>query len=117
MVSKGGVIAAAVVGVEHQRNIQHPGLQLRIPPVLTQHPEKILRRGQLRPWLVDKQALPLVEPIGLIGVNRQQRHNGNHLQALAQHISKADVIGLIVIAKQRQHRALHGVHQVLRRGF
>ena len=36
---------------------------------------------------------------------------------MAIHILKADVVGLIVIAEQGQNRTLHGVHQILRRGF
>ena len=39
------------------------------------------------------------------------------LQALAQHILQADVIGLVIVAEQRQNGPLHGIHQVLGRIF
>ena len=53
MVGEGGVIAAAVIRVQHQRHIQGPGLQLGIGAVLPQQTQEILRRGQLRQGNMD----------------------------------------------------------------
>ena len=112
MVGEGGVVAAAVVRVEDQGHVQGPGLQIGVAAVLPQHPQEVLRGGQLRLGHVDKQALPLTEPPGLIGVDGQHGHIAHQLQALAQHILQPDVVGLVIIAEQRQDAPLHGVHQI-----
>ena len=41
VVGEGGVVAAAVVCVQHQGNVQRPGLQFRIAAVLPQHPQEV----------------------------------------------------------------------------
>ena len=112
MVGEGGVVATAVVRVEDQGHVQGPGLQLRVAAVLPQHPQEVLRRGQIRLGHMDEETLPLAESPGLIGVNGQHGHIAHQLQALAQHILQPDVVGLVVIAEQRQNAPLHGVHQV-----
>ena len=66
---------------------------------------------------MDEQALTLAVPPGLIGVNSQHRHIAHQLQALAQHILQADVVGLVIIAEQGQNGPLHGIHQILGRIF
>ena len=117
MVGEGGIVAAAVVRVEHKGHVQHPGLQSRVAQVLPEHQQEILCRGQLRPGHVDEQALPLSVPPSLVGVDGQHRHVAQELEGLAQHVLQADVVGLVVIAGQGQDGPLHGVHQVLGRGL
>ena len=45
MGGEGGVVAAAVLGMEHQHHIQQMGLLLGIAFVRTDHPQEVLRRA------------------------------------------------------------------------
>ena len=62
---------------------------------------------------MDKQALSVViMTVGLVAVDRDQREQGNQLQALAQHIGDADVVGIFIVGIQGQHAAGQGVHHI-----
>ena len=113
VVGEGGVVAAAVVGVEHKRHVQGPGFQFRVAAVLPQQPQEVFGSAELRLGHMDEQALARqAVPPRLIGVDGQHRHVGGELEALTQHVLQADVVGLVVVAEQRQDGPLHGVHQV-----
>ena len=111
---KGGVVAAAVLGVQQQGHIQHPGLQLGVLHIRPEHPQKVLRRGERGVRAVDiHAAVALIVVIGVVAVDRQHREDAGQLDALAQHVGDAQVRDPGVIGRQRQHAAGHGVHHVM----
>ena len=110
---KRGIVAAAVLGVQHQRKIQNAGLQLGIAAVCAQNVQQVFGGGELRNGVVDVQALiEHIVAVRLIAVYRKQREQRNELQALAQHVFDAVVVGMRVVAVQRQHAARQRVHHV-----
>ena len=81
---KGGVVAAAVLGVQQQCHIQHTGFQLGVLHVRPQHPQEILGGGQLRVGPMDVHAAVLfVVVVGVVGVHRQHGEDAGQLDALA----------------------------------
>ena len=113
MGGEGGVVSAAVLRVEHQGEVQDLSLQLGILAVRPQAVKDIFRGGKVRLRHMDKQALAVVVmAVGLVAVNRNQREQGDKLQALAQHVGNADVVGVFIIGIQGQHAAGQGVHHI-----
>ncbi len=111
MGGKRGIVAAAVLRVEDQRHIQHLGLQLRVLPVGPQHQEEILRQRQPVRRVADKQRLPFSEmPIGVIGIDGDHGQFGDQFHTLAQHIAQRGILRARIVRIQRQHTALHRVH-------
>ncbi len=111
---EGGVVSAAVLRMEHQSNVKHLRLQLRVGAGRTQHQQQILRHGKALLGISDKQRLILSEmAVRVIGIYRDQRQLGDQLQTLAQHISDRDIIRFGIVGIQRQNAALHGIHDVL----
>ena len=87
-----------MLGVQHQRQVENPGLQIGVLAVGTQDAQDVFRRGQLRQGIVDIQAVAVViMAVGLVAVDRQQGEQRNELQALAQHVLDADVVGVVVV--------------------
>ena len=117
MGGKGGVVAAAVLGMEGQTDIQHMGLPEGIGGVGPQQGEDILRRGQLRPGGVDIQAAAALVVPGLIAVDAEHGEQGDELDALAHHIGQGDVVGPVVVGGQVEHAAGQGVHNVVAGGL
>ena len=113
MGGEGGVVAAAVLRVEHQAQVQDMGLQRRVAGVGPQQREEIFRRGKLRLRCVDIQALALFIGIGLVAVHRQQRRDGQQVDALAHHVGQRDVVRGAVVAGHGQDTAGKRVHHVL----
>ena len=81
MGGKRRVVAAAMLHMQHQRQIQHLGLQIRKMPVRTEHHEKVLRHGQILVGMMDvKAAVLAVVVIGVIAVDSHQRQRANENQ-------------------------------------
>ena len=98
MGGEGGVVAAAVVRVKNQGNIQHLGLQGGILTVRAQNAQNVLRSGELGVRLVDKQALAVVVvPVGLVAVDGQEGEQGDKLHTLAQDVGDRNILGVFVI--------------------
>ena len=111
---EGRVVAAAVLRVEQQGNIQHAGFQLGIFHIRAQHPQEVFCRGERRIRAVDIHALVVfVVVIGVVAVHRQHGEDACQLDALAQHIGDGKVCSLGVVGGQRQHAARHGVHDIV----
>ena len=71
---EGGIIAAAMLGVQHQRQIQNLGFKIGIFAVRPQHIQNVLGRAQIFLGRVNVQALLfMVMGIGLISVYGQKR--------------------------------------------
>ena len=118
MGGKGGVVAAAVVRVEDEGNVQHPGLQLGVGAVRPQNAQDVLRRGELGVRLVDEQALAVViVAVGLVAVHRQQGEQRNQLHGLPQHVGDGNIFRVLVIGIEGEHAAGQGVHHVAAGGL
>ena len=118
MGGKGGVVAAAVVRVEDEGNVQHPGLQLGVGAVRPQNAQDVLRRGELGVRLVDEQALAVViVAVGLVAVHRQQGEQGDQLHGLPQHVGDGNIFRVLVIGIEGEHAAGQGVHHVAAGGL
>lgn len=110
---KGGIVAAAVLGVQHKCEIENFRFQLRIAAIRAQDAQNIFRCGQLRQRVMDKEALAIVVIIvGVIAVNGQQGEGGDQLQALAQDVVDADIVCIVVIGVKRQDAARQRIHHI-----
>ena len=113
MHGEGRVVAAAVLGVQHQRQIQDSGLQLGIFAIRAQDVQQVFSGGKLGHGVVDEQAfVQHIVAVRLITVYREHGEQRNELQALAQYILGAVVRGPGVVAVQRQHTAGQRIHHV-----
>ena len=59
MGGEGGVVAATVFGVQHQAQIQNPGLQRGVLAVRPEKGENVLRGGKLGSGGMDVKALAI----------------------------------------------------------
>ena len=113
MGGEGGVVTAAVLGVEDEGQVQDFGLELGILAVRPQDEQNVLRRGEVGLRVVDIQAVAVViVAVGLVAVDRQKRKQGDELQTLPQHVFSRDIVGVFVIGIQREDTARQGVHHV-----
>ena len=113
MRGEGGVVAAAVLGVEHQTEVQQLGLKRRVGRVLAQHHQEVLRRRAARHRVAHEERLPVViVHLRLIGIGRHRGEARHQVDALAQHRRDAHRIGRLVIAVSRENRPCQGVHDV-----
>jgi len=113
MGGEGRVVAAAVFGMQHQRQIQQLRLQGRVAAVIAQHVQEVLRGGQFRlRGMNDEAALAIVIHIGLVAVGREQRESGHQFQALPQHIREGNIFRPVVEYIHRQDALGHRVHHV-----
>ena len=113
MRGEGGVVASAVLRMEHKGKVENLGFQLRIAAVRAQDAQDVLRCGELWQRVVDEEAFAVVIIIiGMIAVNRQQGEGCNQLQALAQHVINADIVCIVVVRIERQHATGERVHHV-----
>ena len=110
---KGGVVAAAVLGVEHQAQIQQPGLLVGVPVVVAHGVEEVLRHAQPLLGPVEVEGLVVVVvPLGREGVGHDHRYAGNELHRLPELVGQGHVIGPPVIGIEGQHRAGQLIHHI-----
>ena len=113
---KGGVVAAAVLHMQDQRHIEHLCLQVRVLAVGSQQRQDHLSGGHGGLGVVYIEALVAhVMVIGVVAVDRQQREHRNQLYALSEHIVDRGIVGVFVVAEQRQHTARDRVHHIVAR--
>ena len=97
MGGESGVIAAAVLGVEHQADVQNVGLPEGVGGIGAQQGENVLGSGQLGAGRVDIERIALFVVVCLVAVHRVEGEGGDELHTLAHHIGQGDVVGLVVI--------------------
>ena len=109
---EGRVVAAAVLHVEDEGDVQGLGLQLRVLHVMPQHPQNIFCRGEVRVRAVDVHAVVvLIVVVGVVAVHGQHGELGNEAHALADGIGQI-AVDLVIVAGQGEDAAGHGVHDV-----
>ena len=110
---KRGVITAAVLCMDHQAFIQNPCLQIRVCAVISEHPENVLRRGEIFARIADNQRpVIVIMLIGVIIIHGNQGHDPDQEQRLAQNIRDRCIVRSFVIGIKSQDRPLHAVHDV-----
>ena len=113
---KRGIVAAAVLHVQHERQIEHTRLERRILHIRAQHPQQIGGGRQAVRGVMDVHArAALIVVVGMVGVDREHGEHRNEHEALPQHVRQADVVRVLVIGGERQHAAGQAVHHVARR--
>ena len=117
MGGKGGVVAAAVLRVEHEADIQNVGLPEGVGGVGAEQREDVLRCGELRTGGMDEEGIPLLVVIGLIAVDGVEREGGDKLHTLPHHIGQTDVVGFVVIGCDGENAFGQGVHHILGGGL
>ena len=110
------VVAAAVLHVQHKRQIEHAGFERRVLHIRAQHAQEVGRSRQTVRRVVNVHAAAaLVVIVCVIGIHSQHRKDRNQHQALPQHVRQADIIRVAVVGCQREHTARQAVHHVMRR--
>ena len=111
---EGGVVAPAVLGVQHQGQVQGLGLQARVFAVGAHQVQQVLGGVQVLARVVDEQALPVeVVPLGHVAVGGHRGHAGDQLDGLAQHVAQAHVVRVGVVGVHDQDAAGQLVHHVV----
>ena len=114
MGGKGRVVAAAVLHVQHQRQVKHPRLQRRILLVRAQQAQDIAGGGQLFTGVMDVHAAAaLIMVVGVVGIDRDQREDRHQHEALAQDVGQRQVVGAVVVGREGQDAAREHVHHVV----
>ena len=95
---EGGVVAAAVLGVEDHQNIEQMRLLRRVALVVAEHTQEVLRHGEALLGVMDVEAL-FVEVVALhgVGVGDYDGEARNQLYRLAEHVLKTGVVGVGVV--------------------
>ena len=109
-----GVVAAAVVGVKNEAQIQQIRLQPGVLGVFADHHQKAFGRGFAVLGVAQEQALAqVVMGLDLIGIGRHHRVAGDQVDALPQYVGERDVVGLVVVDVRGQNGPRQAVHDVL----
>ena len=118
MGGESGVVAAAVLGVKHQAQVQNVGFQRGVRAVRPQQGEDVFGGGEVRPGGVDVQAAAVfVVVVGLVAVHRDQGEDGDQVDALAHHVGQGDIVGPVVVAGHGEHTPGQGIHHVFAGGL
>ena len=110
---KGGVVAAAVLCVDHEHHVQQVGLFLRVLGVGADHPQKVLRRGQPLHGEVDVERAPFkVMALHRVGVGHDAGEGPHQLHRLEQDIVQGGVVRVFIIGVEGQHAPGQLVHDI-----
>ena len=110
-----GVVTAAVLRVDDEREIEHAHFQIGVLAVYAQHVQDVGRGGKRRYGIVYEKAVAVRTVIGvrLIAVYREHGERGYEPQALTQNVVERKVVRLGVVSVEREHRTRHGVHDIV----
>ena len=118
MRGEGGVVAAAVFGVQDEAQVEHLRFQLGVSAVLAQHIQDIFRGGKVLSRLVDEErGVRMVVLVRLLRIDGEQGELGDELQGLAQNVAFGDVVRFRVVRIEGKHAAGEHIHHVFRGGF
>ena len=110
---EGGAVAAAVVGVDHQAEVQQAGFLVGELLVGAVGAQDMFRRALALGGQVEVHAGPVVHPaLDLVGVHHHGGQFRNKVDALAQDVGQAGILGVFIVAVHGQHAAGHLVHQI-----
>ena len=89
--------------VQNEREVEYLRLERRELSVLTEKPQEVLRGRKLRVGEVYEETLTaVVVLLGLVAVDRQEREDGDQLQALPEDVRDRDVVRVVVVRVERE---------------
>ena len=110
---EGGVVAAAVLAVQRQAQVQQPGLLVGELLIRPQQPQDVLGGGVFGIGVVQVHAAPVVHPaLDLVGGGHDGGHPGHQPDRLAHDVLQGGVVGGVVIGGEGQHRPGEHGHDV-----
>ena len=115
---EGRVVAAAVLGVQDQRQVQRLRLEPGVAPALAREHEDVLGGRLRRVGVADHQrAAVVVVGLRLVGVGGDGRNRADEVNGLREAGLERQVVGrgAGVIGVGEEHRAGERIHEVLRR--
>ena len=108
------VIAASVLHMQYEREVENFGFQLRKFSVGSQHTQKVLRSAEFGIRMVYVKAVVKdIMVVRLVAVNAQHRENAYQHQTLPYNVVYADIVSLFVVRPQRKHAPRQAHHHVL----
>ena len=114
---EGGAVTAAVVGVHQQAEVEQAGLLMGELLVVAVGAQDMLGRALPLGGKVEVHTRPVIDTaLDLISVDHHRGQLGNQVDALAQDVGQAVVLGVLIVTVHGQHAARHLVHQVGGRG-
>ena len=113
---EGRAVAAAVVRVDEQAEVEQTRFLVGELLVGAVGAQNMLRRALALGGQVEVHAGPVIDAaLDLVGVDHHRGQLGDQVDALAQDVGQAVVLGVLVVAVHGQHASRHLVHQVRRR--
>ena len=115
---EGGVVAAAVLSVKDEREVERLRLQPRVAAILADHRQEVLRRGLPGIGVAEEERRAVVVVrLRLEGVGRNRRDGADEVDGLLQALLDGEVVGISLGIERvgEQDGARDGVHEVLRR--
>ena len=110
---EGRVVAAAVLGVDNERDIENIGFKRGELPVGAQHIKDILGGGVFGLRVAYEKALMQLEVfVGAVSVHGNEGHFGYYLYRLAQDVLGGDILRILVVGIKREYAFLERVHNV-----
>ena len=99
--------------VDHQHHIQQVGLLLGVVGIGPDHPQEVLRSGQLRHGEMDVQGVPLeIVALHRVGIGHDGGEAADELYRLQEQVLDGGVVGAGIVGVQAQHAAGQLVHHV-----
>ena len=113
----GGVVAAAVLSVDHEHQVEEAGFVVGEGVVLAEHPQEVLCHGELRVGIVDIEGVVIVVvALGGKGVGDDGGEPRHQLDGLAHEVLGGEIIGTVVVGVECQNAARQLVHDILAGG-
>ncbi len=115
---EGGVVAAAVLCVEHHAQIQQAGFLCGVFVIVPDGVEEVLRRAQTRLGPVQiERAVVKIAVLGGVGVGNDGGAAGDELHSLVQLGGQGQVVGIVVVRIEGQYAAGQLIHNILTGGL
>ena len=111
---EGGVVAAAVLGVADQTQVEQARLLVGELLVRPDHAQEIFRDGEARLGAVQIQTVVIkIVALDNVSVRNDDGETGDQLDGLAHHVFHGQTVRIGVAGVERQHRTPQLVHDVV----
>ena len=112
---KGRVVAAAVLRMQNEAQVEHFRFQSGKFAVVAQHVEDVFRGGKVLLRLVDKEGgVRVIVSVSLLAVYGQKRKLRDQLERLAQYVLFGYVVRARIVGVEGENTARQHVHHVAR---
>ena len=87
-----------MLGVDHEHHVQQVGLLLGVVGVRADHPQEVLRRGEVLLRPVDVQGAPVkVVALHRVSVGHDAGEGPDEFHRLEEHVLDGGVVGIVVV--------------------